>query len=418
MADFYYPLPPEKLKKRYSPLFEVVRKKQSGSFIGLPESAKSGYLQFLLQEKKIVRSFLPEYESVYKILYFEPIPVITDNPYHWLFQLSLKLEIQDQSYTHVQTEDPIVLLTNIQRYLLNLASRDEHLTIFISRPEIFWDLPREAGEALKALWEIRRQPPNNPLSLVFLLHSKSPQEETFPAFFDPLRTAMNENVIYFSILDRTETNYTIERFCSYFKVKLEKDTKKRIFELTGGYYPLVLNTIKLLNLADVEFSTSMLEKIFENKLITREIVNLWNSLDFDQRIEATKASKQILTKQKQNSTLANLGLISRSGEITSEWISSFILERRFKEVQSIGKVSALEVLKGKELLVYKKLQTRKGEVVTRDEIARILWKDAEDEKYSNWAIDKTISRIRKKLKKHGAVVSIITVRNQGYVLLS
>ena len=116
MADYYYPLPPVKLKKRYAPLFKVVRKRQSGSFIGLPVGGKSGYLQFLLKEKKILRSLLPGFENTHKILYFEPVPFLIDSPYHWLFQMSLKLDMLDDAYSHSQTEDPAILLTNIQKY--------------------------------------------------------------------------------------------------------------------------------------------------------------------------------------------------------------------------------------------------------------------------------------------------------------
>jgi len=244
MTDYFYPLPPEKLKKRYSALFDLVRKRQSGSFIGLPESAKSGYLQFLLAEKKIIRSCIPDYDDKLKVLYFEPVPFLTKNPYHWLFQLSIKLEILDSSYCHVLTEDPVIILTNIQKYLLKLSEKGKHLSIIFSRPDVWKSLPREAGEALKAIWEVKRQPPSNVCSLIFLLHSKSPTTERLSPFYDPLRIAINENVLFFPVLDNSETEYTVNRFASFFNVNISKPSRKLIYELTGGYYPLVVNTVK------------------------------------------------------------------------------------------------------------------------------------------------------------------------------
>lgn len=132
MSNFYYPLTPKKLKKRYRPLFKIIKRRQSGSYIGLPVCGKSGYLQFLLREKKIIKSLLPDFERKTKILYFEPVPFKTENQHHWLFQLSLKLEMMDSTYSHCQTEDPAIIMTNIQKYLIGLAKEGKHLTIILS----------------------------------------------------------------------------------------------------------------------------------------------------------------------------------------------------------------------------------------------------------------------------------------------
>jgi hypothetical protein len=418
MADFYYPLPPEKLKRRYSPLFEIVRKRQSGSFIGLPESAKSGYLQFLLQEKKIVRSLLPDFGEKYKVMYFEPIPIINANPYHWLFQLSIQLEIVESEYKHVQTEDPIILITNIQKYLLKLAEDKKHLAIFIGKLEVFSDLSIESGKALRSFWEIKRQPPFNPLSLIFLSHSRSPQFENYPKFFDSLATAMNENHIYFPSLDKDETSYTVDRFCSYFDLNIDNSIKSYIYKLSGGIYPLILNSIKLLKDIKLKVTKTLVRSFSANKLIRDELLNLWESFDSRQKAEMSKYAKGIPVKSELSSTIKSLGLIDDKGYVKSVWLQSFIQNQRFREVTPKGDVFLENVLKGKELLVYKYLFSQKGEVVSREKIAKVLWGEDYREKYSDWAIDKVISRIRKKLTEHDAVASLVTIRGQGYTLLT
>ncbi len=50
--------------------------------------------------------------------------------------------------------------------------------------------------------------------------------------------------------------------------------------------------------------------------------------------------------------------------------------------------------------------------ISRDDIAKILWGKVWNTKYSDWAIDKTISRLRKKLDK--SEIQILTVKNFGY----
>jgi len=58
----------------------------------------------------------------------------------------------------------------------------------------------------------------------------------------------------------------------------------------------------------------------------------------------------------------------------------------------------------------------KGVLISRDAVADILWGTEAPQKYSDWAIDKTISRIRKKLgdsKKPNKI--IVTLKERGFV---
>ena len=43
--------------------------------------------------------------------------------------------------------------------------------------------------------------------------------------------------------------------------------------------------------------------------------------------------------------------------------------------------------------------------ISREELAEVVWGDEADEKYSEWAIDKRISRLRKNLKDLGFLTS-------------
>ncbi len=54
-------------------------------------------------------------------------------------------------------------------------------------------------------------------------------------------------------------------------------------------------------------------------------------------------------------------------------------------------------------------------VISRDEIALVLWDKEADEKYSDWAIDQIISQLRTKLEKLGlSSAKLQTIRNRGY----
>ena len=64
------------------------------------------------------------------------------------------------------------------------------------------------------------------------------------------------------------------------------------------------------------------------------------------------------------------------------------------------------------------LYNRKGSIVNKDEIANILWKSEAIKKYSDWAIDKTISRLRKKIGDSAHNPKFIeTIKGRGLRLL-
>ena len=70
----------------------------------------------------------------------------------------------------------------------------------------------------------------------------------------------------------------------------------------------------------------------------------------------------------------------------------------------------------KELLIIKELYTNRNNPVSKEKIAQIIWSEDYAEKYSEWAIDKLISRLREKLEDKKPNHIILTSRNKGYML--
>jgi len=66
-----------------------------------------------------------------------------------------------------------------------------------------------------------------------------------------------------------------------------------------------------------------------------------------------------------------------------------------------------------EVLDY--LVKNSNSVVSREKIAEVMWKDLSFEKYSDWAIDKMISRIREKFEENSKKPQfLITLRSIGF----
>lgn len=77
----------------------------------------------------------------------------------------------------------------------------------------------------------------------------------------------------------------------------------------------------------------------------------------------------------------------------------------------------LDVLSRQEQKIYIEMRRRANSIISRDEIATILWKEKSYDKYSDWAIDKMISRLRKRLILSGSsACAIKTLKGKGYQL--
>ena len=75
-----------------------------------------------------------------------------------------------------------------------------------------------------------------------------------------------------------------------------------------------------------------------------------------------------------------------------------------------------QILTENEIEIYSLLKRSLGEIVPRGVIAEILWGDDVLEKYSDWAIDQSIHRLRKKLEGLESVYEVVTKKGRGFIL--
>lgn len=69
----------------------------------------------------------------------------------------------------------------------------------------------------------------------------------------------------------------------------------------------------------------------------------------------------------------------------------------------------------RSLLTY--LESRPGQLVSKDDIAKVLWGDSWAERYSDWAIDQLLSTLRDKMTAIKHEGKIITKRGEGIIFL-
>lgn len=113
-------------------------------------------------------------------------------------------------------------------------------------------------------------------------------------------------------------------------------------------------------------------------------------------------------------------LSQQLGIITSHQLFSPLFSAFLNQTASGSKDSNENELrfsaKEHELLEFFKNQL--GRIINREDIALKIWGVGWENRYSDWAIDQTIHRLRQKIKQTGLPFKLLTKKGRGFVLLS
>jgi hypothetical protein len=75
-----------------------------------------------------------------------------------------------------------------------------------------------------------------------------------------------------------------------------------------------------------------------------------------------------------------------------------------------------EKLSGQELTLFEELLSKEGVILSKESIAKIIWGESWETSYSDWAIDKLISNLRKKLQGLKYPRTIKSYKGKGIML--
>lgn len=419
MEDLKYPLPKQQLLRRFDELFRCIYHRSSASFIGLPESAKSGYLQFILSHPDLLKELLKDRTEQILLVYFSPIPFEPNNPYSWLYQLDTKLSEVDPTYHCAQSIDPAIVLASIQHHLLQLHNQEKHCVFIINNQEYWNSLSSVAGQIWKAIFDTKRQPPNPACSLIFLLQTSPYALQDSSDFFRELYIPLQENVLYFHTLSQEESLYTIQRFSAFSHRELPIQIQHALVHYSGGYYPVLRECVRVLSRVKRKITEQHLIQLGKHNAVLSLFQKMWSSFTEPDKSTVKRIAQYKSIPQDTESLqfLRELGVVTDGGKIQSSWFEMFVREKMYRSVLSPLEATQFSYLSGSEQTIMTELLKRKGEVVSREEIAQLLWGEKYVEKYSDWAIDKTISRIRKSMNRHHATTHIQTLKGKGYQIV-
>lgn len=233
----------------------------------------------------------------------------------------------------------------------------------------------------------------------------------------PLSTyhTLIEHTSFIPMFDYQNSKYFLKKLAKKWSFTLTEKQIKDIYYQTGGHTWLLKEVARQISKND----TTLLQTVLSEPYVYR-VNTIWNELPF--------GHQQIIKKVVSGTPLKDLPESPHKQDITNlqlipnNFIPNFWKQAIENQVMRISldknnniiinKVVISQVFTQRELLFLKTLILNKQ--INRTLAANCFWKE---EDYSEWALDKAIQRIRKKLTNLGVSKSIlVTIKNSGYLL--
>lgn len=396
--DFKYPLPSEALHARYDGVFDSINRGQSVTLIGLPESSRSAYFKFIVQNPDVTPKFIDP--SIYKFVYIDKSDLSLGKLGRSLIVKIAYSGILESNDTDLLTQESnlsdLILATHKLCQMLDRVKEKKLVIVFYEAEEILLADP-EFILLLHKIWCLRRFQPDSLTNFVFICSPNIVDIKTDPTL-NPLRSAFEESVVYFPLFNDGEMNYHRNRI-EYFTGEKISDNKDELIRKFADGHAVAYKI--LFNLSEDEINKAI--KTSQHTSVSYLTEKIWSSLP-----------KSIQSEYHQ-SAIVNNGILKSLDFFAEDGLPRLKFLPPHKDYKEEVRGLTLPRLTAQEHILYEFLSVNNSRVVSRDEVADAIWGKNVDAKYSDWAIDQVVHKLRKKLQK--VDMDILTHRNRGYQLI-
>lgn len=233
------------------------------------------------------------------------------------------------------------------------------------------------------------------------------------------------DIIVIPAYDRDESEYFLKSLAKEWKMKVDNKIYRQILDQFSGYLWLLRESMRYIR----EHNDTDIKHILNSPGIQLRINTIYNLLTEDEKealAEICIGNPNIVNQQYIKYFL-QIKLIEQkqnSYKLSIKPLESLL--NRIKVINYLYSKDELVFFKGKdislnfssqELRVLKLLINNRNKLVSREKIGEAIWQKDSFDKYSDWAIDKLISRLRNTLIKLGLPQnSIITKKGQGLII--
>lgn len=297
----------------------------------------------------------------------------------------------------------------------NLPGKNKPVGIFITQLE---SLIHDGNyHVIQWIGEIRRE--NLNLNLIYCFETDFTNPEIAKYISD---MSIFSNITYYPLYDSEEIKNFAQYTCEKWKMKCKKQEIDEICVQYGGNIWLVKEAVRTLK----QPKNQKVSDIIHTDTMQFKLEQIYLSLRESEKtllMKIVSHSKAVLSETEIHSLkyLTNVGVI-KNNKLTIPALSSYITKILPKfEI----KIEGLEILingviinagfSRKQLRLLRYFLNNKGKIVSREEVAKLIWPSSTTEYYSDWAIDRIILRLRENLSDMGINKDIIkTVRGKGF----
>ncbi len=451
---FLYPALAENIHRYAASIFTPIKRGECVSAVWVPMAGRRIVNRFIIENYPLFKKELPDQDK-YIFVYIEPLDLTEESTAGYL-QLMGKSFFQackahgkcheiftddsEQLFDSQSASYP-KLLETLKSCLKKATNAKLEIVFFLGE---FDELDKFANKIfynnLKSLWDFLK--PN--LHYIFLVVEDLSTPELTDRFGE-LNAATLENVIYVPIDNGPDRDYLIDRFSSKYNRQISPAEKDLIKDLCGGHAYLIKAATRIIASVDGKnIPINQLEKTLSNHYELLSVAQRIYNLRTPEEREVIRrvVHKLPISNLPHSQRLVNLGLLIPDGQNYKPFgslLTTVVLKSEEQTQQktpvveniagSLHLSDAGEILGPNGLPIEEKFTRQEYELVrfflkqpgklqSRDSISEVLWGSDSYEKYSDWAIDQIMSKVRKKLKDLGLQTNLVTIRGRGYKLLN
>lgn len=225
-----------------------------------------------------------------------------------------------------------------------------------------------------------------------------------------LKSNLFQNILYAPLYTYADSVQFFSYLEEKWQFKFDKNKTINLAKKIGGHYWLIKESARILR-ANQNFS---MKEVLNSTTLVHKGIALFNMLNDEDQKNIYSILKNVQA-EKISDYLSQTKIVVNGTLGLTYWyhIKNHILEMDNK-YQNFS--SALDVyFTAIERDIFELLLDKKT-VITREDIAKALWGGNWEEKYSDWAIDQLIHRLRKKMIQANIQHRIVTKKGEGFIM--
>jgi len=412
-----------------------IHKGETASIVGLPGVGKSNTIYWLKkhcdEKNSNIILITVDLNNLVSINDLEFYRLLLLELYESIFVAKLddklKTSITKIYQEYVNCKDSLLTYNAIKNILRLIIERTDYvISILLYDFERIKNINSSVFNTISALRNIDK----NRIVYIFIWNTEI--KNTFdPQTAGNLYDLLIYNRHWLKPLNKNETKQLIKEITSILKSDLNDKQISRIYDLSGGHAWLIKILAKLFLENQITMDTPIDEISDISSIISRS-QQLWNILSNENKnFIKLFIEGNIPPKDKLPEFIEGTGLINEDGKIFSPLFQlyiekkihhakihvndkTFTINSKSLSIQRNGKEIKDQLTKN-ELKLMRFFMKNESVVISRDEIAEVIWGKYANRKYSDWAIDKIISRLREKIEENPKKpIHLMTLRGLGF----